>query len=324
MMVGVVYSSEVAGMGRFFRDWLEKNPDYALWTLQVEISEMNYERAKIGASSEADRLRAELDFTNRISSQQRTLQQIYIDGLNLLTNTLIHEINLEIAQINYNEAVKTVAENQSLRSRNLISDTDMQMAQLQMEETNQSWIGAQWEYERTTNALNRIMMVNPVSLDFFIPDPRRFFRTDEEYIALNYALKAAELSMKIAQNDLFNLSFMASPFEQKEKELNFKDRELAYENLLITTVEDHADRKKTLETHYSSVSIAKTRWEIEQKRYAETVSRQERGLVSERDFHNARKTLRTAERTYYTSVRQFMSSLIQYLIETGQKPEGAL
>lgn len=324
MFVGVLFSSDGSSMGVFFQNWLEKNPDYALWTLQVEISEMNYERAKIAASSEAERLRAELDSINRISNQQRSLQQIYIDGLNLLANTLIYDINLEIAQINYNEAVKSVAENQSLHSRKLISDTDMQMAQLQMEEAKQSWITAQWDYDRTVGALNRIIKLNPVSLSFAIPAPQNFSRTDEEYLALSYALKAAELNMKIAQNDLSILSFMASPFEQKEKELNFRDRELAYQSLLISTLEDHADRKKTLETHYLSVNIAKTRWEIEQKRYAETISRQERGLVSERDYHNARKNLRTAERTYYTSVRQYISSLIQYLIETGQKPEGVL
>lgn len=316
--------SEILGIGDFFKVWLDRNPDYEILMLQIEISEMNYERAKIEASSIAEQLRAELDYTNRLSTQQRNLQQMYADGITSLTNMFTHEISLELAEIQFQEASKTVADNESLRNRNLISETDMKTSRLQLEEARQSLVSANWDYLKSKHALERVLDTVALTIDFTLPEPTQFFVSHERFTAQNLALKVSELNRSMSRNDLENLSYLASPFERKEKELNLKDRELSYQRLILSTREDHEERMNNLENLFSSAQIALTRWEIEQERFSDMVQRHQRGLVSEREYNNSRRSLRNAERTYYTSVRQYATALIQYLIEIGHTPEEVL
>ena len=289
--------------------------------MDLEITNLDYEKAKIEAVNKKAELAAELAYYNGLSNYNTSMKDYYSDILDRVLNVYTEEINLDIANLQLKNAQIDYNNNQTLYNRGLISNDDLKNSELNVKDAQTNLETVQLNLETAMDNLKKVYNEDYRQIEIKIPEYEGLFVTDEEYLNKNYNLKLASLNVEMSQYDLNNLPYNASQYNRRIVEVTHQKNLLTLEDLQYTLVDAHKTTKNAIEALYKTLQNLKERMDLAQGTYNDTKGRFDKGLVSEIELNTANINYLTAQKNYYDSLKNYIKAYINYLIDTGRSPE---
>lgn len=296
----------------------EKSNIYKMAQIDLEKTLLDYDKAKIEAINKKAELAGELAYQQGLMNYNSSIKEFYADILERIFNLHIQQISLNVANLQLKSAQINYDNNKELFNRGLISEDDLKNSELTVKDAENNLKNANINLETAQDNLKKVYEGDIKEITITIPTLEGLFVSDEEYLNTSYALKLAQLSVELSEYDLNNLPSNASSYNKKITEATHQKNLLTLEDTREKLVDAHKLTKNSLEILYRTLQNLKERVDLSQNTFNDTKNRFDKGLVSELELNSSNIDYLNAQKNYYESVQNYLTTYINYVVDTGR------
>jgi len=317
LIVFVLAYSIFASIADALESFKNNSPAYLKLTLDRQQAEDDYQKALLEAKNKRQELSAQLSKLKSDNSHRESLKSFVNDFIDTYFALLeaqsaleTAQLNLQIAQIDYNEkkdlyekGVGTLQDLKNASATLIEASKDFDAAKLSFEQAKRDFetlIGANVEVEEPTK----------LNLNFSLP-------TVDQLMDKSITLAMARLNVQIAQMDLDGL-VNPSQYTKNYYERNLKKAQADVQSYLQSLRKSYENQLQTIQNTVKSIQaqmekieVAKLQLETVQKNFAA-------GVASERDVLNAKLSHLNARKAFLTQLKSLLKNVCAVYIDTEQ------
>ena len=317
LFVLILISGFGVSINEFFNYALGENSDYELILLNRVKYQMDYDKGIIEATTEKDQLNAEKSYYSNINSEKNDMVSLYQGFLSDLFNVYDADINLRKAEFNLADASETYQNNIILNQKNIVSDSDLKESKLTFEEEQINYNTSLRDYNDYLKDFIKLTDISAEEVVFTLLNPEEIFVSDEIYLSNDLSLKTSELTLKISEYDLENMSKLSSEYDLKDQEILVKQNKYDYEDTLESSEEANEDYIVNLGDKYNTVYINEAKFKLNEEEFEDIQERYEKGLISDSDYRSSYSTLLSSESNYLSAIQNYLNVMIEYIVYVG-------
>jgi outer membrane protein TolC len=300
------------------------NPVSATLGLDRELAELRFEKSRIEAKRERDRLSGEATYLAALESQRRSLLDFCTAVIDAVFDAASAEVDARIAALSATAAAEDEAGARRQFARGLLSEEELANAGLELRSARLSAGQAAWALEDARRQLTaatglewRSTLV-PAEPDFAPPaDAAEWVRND-------LGLRKAEIAQQVASLDMDALPGNAAPYDRRIAEAALRKAEMALAQARQGSERGFHGAVQTLQGQKAAIALRTGEVELQRALLADAERRYRRGVIARGEWDRQQVRAWTAEKAHLQALRSYLRSLVSYLVSVGADPREAL
>lgn len=298
------------------------NPTVRSAAVELEISELEYERGRITAEDERGRLEAELRLLSAHTTHRTALRNYYNGVVDAIFDAARADLDRRIASLEADTATETERAAEASYRRGLGSEESLENARLALRTASLGLEQADWEFQEYDEALK-----NSTGLEWSDALPPTVVPElavelpPEDWIGNDPAVRRARTSERIAEISLELLSPNAARFDRMLAETELERARLGVRHAEAASLGSYRSMLQRGRSQYASLQIRREQLEIQERLAEGAVLRYRRGLISNVERDQDRVRALNARKNYYESMRTYLKTFLEYLVTVGRSPE---
>jgi len=291
--------------------------EYLIAVETYEQAIEDHEKSLIEAKTEKEKLIAEQSFLNSRKSYRNSLLKFYQDIVTLYYLAIDQKLDLKMKENSLKLAEMNLSDKKALYEKGIITCEELEDASISYEKARLDLEKATFEYEKTledlqwranipTDVLSTSTFILPINE---IPSSRTFLENDLDVKIKEISLEIAKLNFEMAKTESsYNL-------EKAERELKNARRQLDIAKR--SSMRNCEEKIFNLKYLYENLLIAKKAYELEKRNLENARKKYEKGIISEREYIISVSQLLSKEKALFQAEKNYMLSLIDFLINSG-------
>jgi outer membrane protein TolC len=292
------------------------NSVYASLGLDRELAELRFEKSRIEAKKERDRLSAEATYIEVLDFCNAVIDAVF--------DAAAADVYVRAAALSEAAAAEDAAGAGKQHERGLLSEEERANAELKHRSALLSAEEAAWALEdarrqlRTATGLEWRTTLVPEEPDFALPaDSVDWTRND-------LGLRKARIALQVASIDMAALPGNAAAYDRRIAEAAVRKAEMALEQAGQGSERSFRSAVQTLQSQKAAIALRRGEIELQRALLADAGRRYREGAIARGDRDQQQVLVWTAEKAHLLAVRSYLRSLVSYLVSAGADPKEAL
>jgi outer membrane protein TolC len=300
------------------------HPVPASIALDRELAELRFEKSRIEAKRDRDRLSAETTRLSALESQRKSLLEFCTAVIDAVFDAAVAEVDARIAARSATAAADDEEGARRQFERGLLSEEDLENAGLEHRSALLSAEQADWALEdarrqlKAATGLEWRSSLVPEVPDVAPPEDAA------EWLQSDLGLRKAELALQMASLDRDALPGNAAPYDRRIAEAALEKADMALEQARQGSERSFRSAVQTLQSQKASIVLREGEIELQRALLADAERRYRQGVIARGDWDRQQVRSWTAEKARLQALRSYLRSLESYLVSTGADPMEAL
>lgn len=325
--LSLIFSARFA-LAQSLSEWLksmkEVHPAYKRVLLDREIALLNRTRSLIEASTEEQRLNAEITYISSLASMNAQLKSFYEDVADAAYTVALENTDFDIAQLRHkiasdsNDRAK-IQYQQGLVSAETVEEKRIALAEAEKEllQAREVRDDAARYFTYTTGLEWKPYITGLFSLFSWLPDKDTWQKAD-------FPLQKARFQINLSQYRLDFLPTNAPVGEKRMREISVEQAILTRKAAVFDADRIFARTLLDMKALKENADLLSGKQGLEEKKAADTRFRFEQGALSEQDYDQTRVSALQAKRNSLAAFLDFTITLFEAIVLSGFLPEDVL
>lgn len=317
------------GLPQLFLSAQASNTTFAIATITLKQASMTYHMDMIQASvpivDQGAQLSAKIAYTSSLQTYQNNIKNYYLDVVDAAFGVKIASINVEIAQADLDVATMNYASTFALFQKKMASSISLQQASVTVAINQNKLENAIWNYNFSLSNFKTVTGLDWQDMTFSVPDLSTIPSSETMWINNDLNLELANLNLQKAEYNLQTTPSNSSQYTIEIAKMEVKQAQLAKDNALLLSQNDHSSMIQKLEYDYNNVLNAKANLDIATENLDFYTRKYNSGLISAVNYISQYKIpYLNTKLSYYEALKTYWSDLVSYIISVGLRPEVVL